>query len=115
MLLVDDEADTRAMLEMWLSEQGFAVSVAANGIEALARTEEQAPDVIVTDQCMPRMTGLELCSALRGRAKTRHIPIILYSGHALPPTDGLYDRAILKPASLSRIADEISSVMSAGN
>lgn len=64
---------------------------------------------------MPRMTGLELCSASLAQAKTRHIPIILYSGHVLPPADGLYDRAILKPASLNRISDEISSVMAAVN
>lgn len=110
-LLVDDDADTLALIRIWLTQQGFDVSVAANGSEALSQIQEEPPDLIVTDQSMPRMTGLELCARLRARAKTRHIPIIMCSAQPLQPADGLFERALLKPASLAQISDEIVSLL----
>lgn len=110
-LLVDDDADTLGILRIWLTELGFDISVAANGTEALARLQEELPDLIITDQSMPRMTGLELCAQLRARARTRHIPIIIYSARPPQSADGLYNRALQKPASLRQISDEIASLL----
>ncbi|HJS90385.1 MAG TPA: response regulator [Steroidobacteraceae bacterium] len=112
-LVVDDDPDTRAMLEIWLTELGFNVSTAATGMDALSQVEEEPPDLIVTDQSMPRMTGLQLCNRLRARAKTRDIPIIMCSAQQLQPADGLYERAVLKPVSLTEISDEIVSLLGA--
>lgn len=114
-LVVDDDPDTRAMLEIWLTELGFNVSTAATGIDALSQVEEKPPDLIVTDQSMPRMTGLQLCNRLRARAKTRDIPIIMCSAHRLQPAEGLYERAVLKPVSLTEISDEIISLLGAAS
>ena len=111
-LLVDDDADMLALLRIWLTQTGFEVSVARNGVEALSHVKHEPPDLIVTDHAMPRVTGLQLCEQLRAQANTRHIPIIMHSAHPLEPADGLYDRAILKPVSLTQISDEIVSLLS---
>ena len=110
-LLVDDEADTLAIMKIWLTELGFDISVAVNGSEALSQVQEELPDLIVTDQSMPRMTGLELCAQLRAWARTRHIPIIMYSADPPQSAGGLYNRALPKPASLRQISDEIASLL----
>lgn len=114
-LVVDDDPDTLAMLEIWLTELGFNVSTAATGVDALSQVEAHPPDLIVTDQSMPRMTGLQLCNRLRARAKTRDIPIIMCSAHRLQPADGLYERAVLKPVSLTEISEEIVALLGAAS
>jgi DNA-binding NarL/FixJ family response regulator len=65
-LLVEDDAEFRSNLGQWLARAGFAVSEAADGGEALARLREAPCDVVVTDLCMPRCSGIELLDALEG-------------------------------------------------
>ena len=59
-LLAEDDPDTRFLLAMVLSEHGSDVIAAPDGVEALALAELQAPDLMVVDQMMPRMTGNRL-------------------------------------------------------
>ena len=66
-LVVDDEAATRAALQGLLESQGYSVDQAANGAAALERLVELPPDVIVTDLDMPVMNGMQLLQALRER------------------------------------------------
>jgi two-component system phosphate regulon response regulator PhoB len=64
-LVVDDEADLRRLLEWNLREAGFAVSSAANGEEGLAAAERVKPAVIVLDLMLPDLPGTEVCRRLR--------------------------------------------------
>jgi CheY-like chemotaxis protein len=57
---------------------------AADGAAALDAVRRHRPDVVVTDLDMPRMTGLDLCRAIRADAQLRHIPVVLASGSLLP-------------------------------
>ena len=66
----------------FLEERCFAVESATNGVEALQILERVHPDLIVTDMQMPKMTGSELISALKGNLKTAKIPIIIVAGRA---------------------------------
>src|SRR5690242_13682296 len=66
-LVVDDEAALRRMLERTLPAEGFEVTVAADGGGALAAAERAAPDVIVLDVAMPGLDGLAVCRRLRSR------------------------------------------------
>jgi CheY-like chemotaxis protein len=102
-LVVDDDPDSLAMLQVWLAQEEFGVTVAHDGFEALARVREQIPDLIITDNFMPGLSGMELCSKLRTSARTAHIPTILYTGRSSELTGGPCDRLIHKPASV-RIA-----------
>lgn len=76
-LLAEDSLATREVLRVLLEGQGFKVRVAADGEEALERVAERAPDVLVSDVNMPRRDGLSLARALRARAGTERLPIVL--------------------------------------
>jgi signal transduction histidine kinase len=75
-LVVEDHADTRRFVADVLSES-YRVKGAADGEEGLRLALEINPDAVVTDIDMPKMNGMELCRALRGREETSSIPIIL--------------------------------------
>ncbi|MEO6857764.1 MAG: response regulator transcription factor [Solirubrobacteraceae bacterium] len=66
-LVVDDDPPLRRMLHRSLTAEGFEVTVAADGSEALVAAERSAPDVIVLDVAMPAIDGLSVCRRLRGR------------------------------------------------
>jgi len=78
-LVVDDEAEIRALLSRRLRRSGFSVEEAGNGEEALALVDKGVPDVVVTDMSMPRLGGLGLLKALRGRDPD--LPVIILTGH----------------------------------
>jgi two-component system, NtrC family, response regulator HydG len=77
-LVVDDEAAARSVLERLLTAHGFRVIVATSGAEALHRAEHEAPDVVVSDINMPEMDGLSLLSKLRTYDKD--LPVIMATG-----------------------------------
>jgi two-component system response regulator MprA len=66
-LVVDDDASLRRMLERTLRAEGFDVTLAADGGAALIETERSAPDVIVLDVAMPGLDGLAVCRRLRSK------------------------------------------------
>jgi len=76
-ILAEDSLATREVLRVLLEEQGFRVRLAGDGEEALQRIVEGVPDVLVSDVNMPRKDGLSLTRALRARAETERLPIVL--------------------------------------
>lgn len=66
-LIVDDEPSIREFLAFVLEDEGFSVSTAADGIEALDAIERRHTDIVLTDLMMPRMDGFELIRQLRAR------------------------------------------------
>jgi len=81
-LVVDDDSVIRELLRMHLASADFNVTVAEDGEEAFALIASNPPDLIITDISMPRMDGFELLEAVRARATTAFIPIILLSQHS---------------------------------
>jgi CheY-like chemotaxis protein len=79
-LVVDDSMLIRHTVSRFLEERGFAVESAANGQEALDSVRRHAPDIVVTDMEMPKMSGSELITALRGQACTAKIPVVIVAG-----------------------------------
>lgn len=76
-LVVDDEDDLRALLDLSLRREGFTTVLAANGAQALARARECAPALIVLDVMMPDLSGTEVCRRLRALPETRDVPVIM--------------------------------------
>jgi len=80
-LIVEDTADLRTLLEVRLRQSGHLVLSAASGEEALAVLAEKGrPDVAVLDVVMPGMTGLELHAQLRADPAFTTVPVIFLSG-----------------------------------
>jgi len=77
LLIVDDAQTVLHYQKLLLSGQDFIITTASNGIEALKKIEEESPDLILMDLIMPEMDGLTCCRLLKGKDKTKHIPIIL--------------------------------------
>lgn len=81
-LLVEDEPAQREAVSYNLESEGFAVITADNGEDALLLVEEDAPDIIILDWMLPRLSGIEVCRQLKMRPQTRSIPIIMLSARA---------------------------------
>jgi len=81
-LVVEDEPAQREVLGYNLEAEGFRVSSASNGEEALLLVDEMRPDIIVLDWMMPNVSGIEVCRRLKSRADTRSIPIIMLSARS---------------------------------
>jgi len=79
-LVVDDDPDSRALLELALSMEGYSVSSAANGKVALDSTRRDHPDVILLDLAMPIMDGFGFRAAQLGDPAIAGIPVICVSG-----------------------------------
>ena len=73
-LVVDDEPTVTEVVERYLSLEGYDVSLAANGHEALKLAQEWAPDLVVLDLMLPGVDGLEVCRQLR---RDSQVPIIM--------------------------------------
>ena len=83
-LVVEDYQDAREMYSAYLSFSGFRVAEATNGVEAIEKTLELMPDIILMDLALPRMDGWEATRRLKDNERTRHIPVVALTGHALP-------------------------------
>jgi CheY-like chemotaxis protein len=82
-LVVDDYRDAREMCAEYLSFSGFRVAEAKNGKEALDRAFELLPDVILMDLSLPVMDGWEATRRLKKDPRTKAIPVVAVTGHAL--------------------------------
>ena len=81
-LIVEDDADIRSGIEIYLKNQGYDVSQAGDGIEGLAVIEKEEIDLAIVDIMMPRMDGYEFTKELR--AEDENIPILMVSAKQLP-------------------------------
>jgi CheY-like chemotaxis protein len=117
-LVVDDYADAREMYAEYLQYSGFEVIEAVNGIEALERAADSAPDIILMDLSLPVMDGWEATRRLKADKKTAAIPIVALTGHAL---EGILEGAkkagcdafVTKPCLPEDLVAEIEKVLSA--
>lgn len=78
-LIVDDTPANLQLLAQMLSEQGYKVRLAQDGIMALMSVESSPPDLILLDILMPEMDGYEVCSKLKAFSTTKNIPVIFIS------------------------------------
>jgi twitching motility two-component system response regulator PilH len=78
-LVVEDSIAQQEMISMLLQKSGLTVWVANDGIEALARIQNDCPDLIVLDVVMPKMNGYEVCRRIKTDKKTKDVPVVLCS------------------------------------
>ena len=113
-LVVEDEPAQREVLAYNLEAEGFAVSRAQNGEEALLLINEEAPDIIVLDWMMPNLSGIEICRRIKIKPETRSIPVIMLSARAeeVDKVRGLEtgaDDYVVKPYSVIELMARVRS------
>lgn len=81
LLVVDDEADARGLLDYALSGAGFQVTTAATGIEAVQKARQLLPDLILLDIMLPDIDGFTVADLLRRKPATAAIPVVMLSAY----------------------------------
>jgi len=79
-LLVEDTDDLRVLYSRVLRRQGFQVSEACNGLEALSRLDDLNPDLVLTDIMMPVLDGIELIRRIRSIPELEETPVVAITG-----------------------------------
>ncbi len=107
-LLVDDSENTREMYAEYFELSGFRVSQATDGEHALWKVLSLMPDLVVMDLAMPTLDGFSATRQLKAHAKTKHIPVIVLTGHATPSCIALAEEAgadvvLVKPCTPSAL------------
>jgi len=115
-LIVDDELNIVAALEFLLQKSGYEVMAAQNGDEALKRVESFAPDLVLLDVMMPRISGYEVCRRMRERPEWKHIKIIMLSakGREAEVSKGVSlgaDLYVTKPFSNNELVGKIGELL----
>ena len=76
-LIVDDDANNRLLLQVMLANEGYEIVTASAGTEALDLVQQLPPDLIVLDVMMPGMDGYQVATRIKANPATRHIPVIM--------------------------------------
>ena len=115
-LVVEDEDALATLLQYNLEKEGYQVTVAGDGEEALILAEEDTPDLVLVDWMLPKVSGIEVCRRLRGRQETANVPIIMLTarGEETDRVRGLdtgADDYIVKPFSMTELFARIRAVL----
>ncbi len=115
-LIAEDERDIRDLITFSLRYGGFDVIEAQNGQAAVEQALANAPDLILMDVRMPKMTGYQACEELKSMDETKHIPVIFLSakGQESEIQEGLDAGAeayILKPFAPDELANKVRAVL----
>jgi two-component system cell cycle response regulator DivK len=119
-LVVDDFLDNRQMYAEYLAFSGLRVEEAENGHEALEKAFAMLPDLIVMDLSLPGIDGWEATRRLKNDPRTKRIPVIALTGHALAghskgAMDAGCDAFITKPCLPERLLEEVRKMLTSSN
>jgi CheY-like chemotaxis protein len=116
-LIIEDHADSREMLQTLLSDQGYTVLVAEDGLAALKLLETERPDFIITDLQMPNLDGVSFVKRLREHSQWGHIPVLvlsaLGSGDLSEAMIAGADGAMRKPLQFNSLTTLIKNLLTA--
>jgi two-component system phosphate regulon response regulator PhoB len=115
-LVVEDEADLRAVLEFNLAKEGHRVAMATTGAEGLRLARELKPDVVLLDLMLPDTSGTEVCKALKKDTATREARVIMVTakGEEIDRVVGFVlgaDDYVVKPFSVRELLLRVSAVL----
>lgn len=118
LLLVEDNEMNRDMLSRRLERRGFQVLVAIDGEQGIAQAVAHAPDLIIMDMSLPVLDGWESTRRLKAQERTRGIPVLALTAHAM---SGERERALAagcddydtKPVDFARLLGKIESLLPA--
>lgn len=115
-LIVEDDPAIEALLAYNLEKENYRVNVAKDGEEALLLVSERAPDLIILDWMLPRISGIEVCRRLRQKQETKNVPIIMLTART-DESDRIRgfetgaDDYINKPFSVAELKARVKAVL----
>jgi CheY-like chemotaxis protein len=114
-LVVDDDPSIRELIAELLDDAGFAVLEADSGGLALRLAREHCPSVVLMDQRLPDMSGLDVLKRLRTQEAAHHIRVMLVSGLAHQLIDGDHgaDGVLAKPFDITTLLEQVEHFASA--
>lgn len=110
-LVIDDDVDILAVMEILLSMKGFNVEVTAKGENTFPKIESFKPDLILLDVLISGYDGRVICKQLKSNEETKSIPVIMFSAHpgaAATIADYGADDFIAKPFNVSNLIDKVN-------
>ncbi|MGQ9682666.1 MAG: response regulator [Anaerolineae bacterium] len=119
-LIVDDDPDALRLVSYAFQAEGFQVSTASGGAEALALLRDSRPDLVVLDVMMPDMSGIEVCQHIRANRHTARLPVLMLSarGQVADRISGLKagaDDYLPKPADTSELIARAEALIARAN
>jgi DNA-binding response OmpR family regulator len=115
-IIVDDDRDTRMLLQFVLEQHGFTVAQAPSGLRLISLLHVDKPDLILLDVMMSWINGFELCRAIKSNPNFREIPICFISARSDPSSiqEGLSCGAaayFVKPLDLDHLIQKINALL----
>ena len=118
LLIVEDDAAVRRMLERSLGAEGFEIAGAADGGTALALAERTAPDLVVLDVSMPGLSGFEVCRRLRAKGLTGGVLMLTARDSVADRVRGLESGAddyVVKPFAIAEVVARLRALTRRGS
>lgn len=115
-LVTDDEKDIVELISYNLEKEGFSVLKAYDGEAALRLVQLQKPDLLILDLMLPKLSGLDVCKAIRNNPKVSHLPIIMLTAK-VDETDKIIgleigaDDYITKPFSIKELVARVRAIL----
>jgi DNA-binding response OmpR family regulator len=120
LIIVDDDRDTREMLQLALELEGFTVSDAANGLRLISTLHVDKPDAILLDVMMSWIDGFELCRAIKRNDEFKDIPVVFVSARKTPQdlSKGMAagaDDYFTKPVDMDRLVRRLNELIASNH
>ncbi|MDP8219173.1 MAG: response regulator [Candidatus Theseobacter exili] len=115
-LVIDDEPHIVKILETRLRHIGYDVITGTNGVEALAKTREEKPNLVILDVMIPPPNGFQVCSTLKDDPECNQIPIILLTAKSTESdqfwgTESGADAYLTKPYNAEDLMNTVKSLI----
>ncbi len=116
-LIIDDELESVKLIGLMLQRRGYEIAAARSGAQALAKAEEESPDLAILDVMMPDMDGYEVCRRLRANPATASLPIIMFTAKTtvddkVAGFQAGADDYLTKPIHPDELASRVEAVLS---
>ncbi|MCK0508526.1 response regulator transcription factor [Aromatoleum anaerobium] len=118
-LIADDEQNIVISLEFLMKREGYEVSIANDGEEAVARIRAELPDLVLLDVMMPKKSGFEVCQEIKADPDLQSVRILMLTakGRDTEVAKGLAlgaDAYMTKPFSTKELVERVRSMLAAG-
>jgi DNA-binding response OmpR family regulator len=114
-LVCDDEQGIVSLFAEVLSDEGYRVLTANDGIEGLQRVREERPDLVISNVQMVKMDGTDMARAIRADSAFDGMPIILMSGAATSMNDAACDAFLAKPFQIDTLLATVARLLDGAN